>query len=251
MSDVNQTSVKSLGMFSVLEAASEVKFFFLVITFILWTDNVFLWLHKPRVIELISTQELQNINLPLTLLLVFVTFSFASSIILPFSSYCIIQIYLEFLYQKVEKFFNFDFRSSEMPSDYVSAYELREAAYMAKDKFLLDIYNSYEKTKSEREMFIEKLASRSLYCLILLSINYFNYGQKNSISLFILNYLGSHELIWFCFIGLLWLAFFNLHIDSRDCVYCPSLYRENEEKKRQCMPQCNAPQLNRSTSYYQ
>ncbi|PJE14699.1 MAG: hypothetical protein CK430_04780, partial [Legionella sp.] len=100
-----------------------------------------------------------------------------------------------------------------MPRDHVSAYELREAAYMAKDKFLLDIYNSYEKTKSERESFIEKLASRSLYCLILLSINYFNYGQKSSISLFILNYLGSHELIWFCFIGLLWLAFFNFHID--------------------------------------
>ncbi|KTC87850.1 MULTISPECIES: hypothetical protein [Legionella] len=57
MSDVNQTSVKSLGMFSVLEAASEVKFFFLVITFILWTDNVFLCLHKPGIIELISTQE--------------------------------------------------------------------------------------------------------------------------------------------------------------------------------------------------
>ena len=236
MSDINQTSVKNLGLFSVLDTAMEVRFFFLAATFILWVDNDFLCLHQPGIIELVNASDLQNVNLSLNLVLIFVAFSFASSIVLPFLSYFINEIYLGFLWRRVEKVFKFGPRFSETPSDYVSAYKLREIAYMTKDKFLLDVYNSYEKTKSERERFIGKLASLALYCLILLSINYFKYGQKNSISFFILSYLGSSELIWFCIMGLLLLVFFRFHTDDRDCVYCPSLYRELEEKKRQSMP---------------
>lgn len=235
MNDMNQTSVKSLGLFSALETAMEVRFFFLAAIFILWVDNVFISLHQPGIIELINASDLQKINLSLYLLLIFVAFSFVSSIVLPFLSYFINEIYLGFLWGRIEKFFSFGSRSSETPSDYVSAYKLREIAHMTKDKFLLDVYNSYEKTKSERESFIGKLASLALYCLILLSINYFKYGSQKSISVFILNYLGSSESIWFCIIGLLLLVFFRFHIDDRDHVYCPSLYRELEEKKRQSM----------------
>lgn len=122
-----------------------------------------------------------------------------------------------------------------MPRDYIDAYKLKEHAHMTKDKFLLDIYTSYEKNKSESENFIEKLARRALYSLILLSINYHIYGSKKSISYFILNYLGSSELIWLCSIFLLLLIFFRFHIDNRNCIYCPSMYRDMMEKRYMCM----------------
>lgn len=248
MSDINQTSVKSLGLFSVLETAMEVRFFFLAVTFILWVDNVFLCFHQPGIVELVNASDLQNVNLSLNLVLIFVAFSFASSIVLPFLSYFINEIYLGFIWGRIEKFFRFGSRFSEIPYDYVSAYKLREIAHMTKDKFLLDVYNSYEKTKLERENFIGKLASLALYCLILLSINYFKYSHQNSISVFILSYLGSSESLWFCITGLLLLVFFRYHIDDRDCVYCPSLYRELEEKKRQSMPP-SAPTEWRNTRF--
>lgn len=98
MSDMNKTSLKSLGLFSVLETAMEVRFFFLATIFILWVDNVFISLHQPGIIELINASDLQKVNLSLYLLLIFVAFSFVSSIVLPFLSYFINEIYLGFLW---------------------------------------------------------------------------------------------------------------------------------------------------------
>ena len=74
MSDLNQASIKGLGLFSVLEAATEIKFFFLVTIVVLWIDNIFLYLHKLGIIELVSTNALHKVNLPLSLLLIFLTF---------------------------------------------------------------------------------------------------------------------------------------------------------------------------------
>lgn len=245
MSDVNQNPVKSLGVFSALEAAMQIQFCFLAIAFILWVDNVFLYLHQPGIAELIKNPELQNLSLPLNLVLMFVAFSLASSIALPFFSYITEQIYLEFIWGWIEKFFGFSSRCSEMPRDCVSAYKLREVAHITKDKFLLDIYAAHEKTRSENKKSISKLALLAFYCLVLLSINYFKLGQNNSISHFISNYFNAPNLIWFCSTILLLLVVFRFHMDDRDYVYCPSLYREIEEKENSFMSQQSPPFPNR------
>lgn len=235
MSDGNQIPIKSVGLFSMLETAMEIKFFFLATTFVLWVDNVFLYLHHPGIAELIKNPQLQNISLTLNLVLIFLAFSFASSILLPCFSYLTNQIYVEFIWEKIQKFFGVSSNFSDIPRDYIYAHKLKEIAHLTKDKFLLDTYIAYKKAQSENENIIERLASLALFCLILLSINYFKFEKNNSISQFVLNYLDSPNLIWFCFIGLLLLIFCRFHIEKRDCVYCPSLYREIEKKERQNM----------------
>lgn len=237
MSDINQNPVKNLGMFSVLDAATEIKFFLLAIAFILWVDNVFLYFHQPAILELMNNSSLQNASLSFKLIFILVAFSFMTSIALPVFCHLTNEVYLQFLWKGIEKIFGFDNRNHEKPSDYVYAYELQKAAHIAKDKFLIDIYHAYEKVKFERERSINKVASLALCSLFLLCFNYFRYGQEHTVSRFLLTYSGSSQLIWFCIVGLLLLTFFHFHIDDRQLVYCPGLYTEIKEKKRQNFPQ--------------
>ncbi len=237
MSDTNQIPVKNLGIFSVLDAAMEIRFFLLTVAFALWVDNVFLFLHQPAILELINNSPLHNVALSFKLIFILVVFSFMTSIVLPILGYLADGLYIEFVSIRIEKIFGFDYGNNEAPSDYVYAHELGKAAHMAKDKFLIDIYNAYEKVKLERDRAISKIASLALCCLILLCINYFRYGQEHTISRFLVTYSGSSQLIWFCIAGLLLLTFIKIHIDDRQLVYCPGLYAEIKEKKRQNYPQ--------------
>ncbi|HGC5727704.1 TPA: hypothetical protein ACIZAI_001906 [Legionella pneumophila] len=237
MSDINQNPVKNLGVFSVLDAATEIKFFLLAVAFVLWVDNVFLYFHQPAILELMRNSTLQNASLSFKLIFILVAFSFMTSIVLPVFCRLANELYLQFLWNGVEKIFGFDQRNYETPSDYVYAHELQKAAHVAKDKFLIDIYNAYEKVKIERERSINKIASLALCNLFLLCINYFHYGQENTVSKSLLTYSGSSQLIWFCIAGLLLLVFIRFHIDDRQLVFCPGLYQDLDEKKKQNFPQ--------------
>jgi|GEM_PF-4637539 len=92
MSDIAHTSVKNLGVFSILEAGREIKYFLLAINFILLVDNFFIYIHKPGIIALANTPEL-HISWSL-ILAVMVAFLFTSSVVLPLLSYFIVQVYI-------------------------------------------------------------------------------------------------------------------------------------------------------------
>lgn len=233
MSDTGEGAVKSLGVFSTLQAATEVKFFLLLTTFILLIDNVFIGLNQPGIVELASDQELMaKSNLAIKAILIFVGFSFLTSLCLPLLAMIFDEIYLATvgrLYISLDVYLDSKFGNSysyakrEFKS--VTPLELREEAHTSKDKYLLDLYKDYETQWHENRKAMMQHALFSFYCLAMLCWNYYlSRNNQKAASAVFANYFGSANYVWFAILGLLVMVLYRYFIKGqRDWIYCPTL----------------------------
>lgn len=238
MNDPSEGALKSLGIFSLLRAATKLKSFLLLATFILLIDNVFLNFHQPGVFELACNDEIIiKPNLAIKIILIFVLYSLLTSFILPILSAIFKNIHIFVIFPLsywlnlyIYKKFNIkkSYRSDII--NYVDSWKLRGEAHKTKDKYLLDLHREY---KTNRADFME-FTMFSFYCLSMLCWNYYlGLSQKNSISIVLEIYSGKEGCIWLAIIILTGLSLYNLLIgDKAYLVYCPELYNKIKEERR-------------------
>jgi hypothetical protein len=236
LSESIEGAVKGLGIFSTLEAATKPKFFFLAAAFTLLVDNVFLTLHQPTLLEIAgNSTKIENPNLVIKVILIFVGFSFLTSLVLPvLAGLCdtIYSLTVGNLQDSLDRYLNKKFGGQESnfrrEYGYVNSFELREKAHKSKEKYFLDLYEAYtKKWHSNRDSMLE-FALVTFYCLCMLCWNfYLGWGGGSAISVLVANYFGSENLVWWAIIGLLGLFFRRFFSDDGiDWIYCPSLYDE-------------------------
>jgi hypothetical protein len=243
MSDAGEGTIKSIGVFSTLQAATEVKFFLLSATFILLIDNVFLGLNQPGIFELVRDKELMDkSNLAIKAILIFVGFSFLTSIILPLLAIIFDGIYLSTvgrLYISLDVYLNSKFGNSHSYARRecycVTPLELREEAHKSKDKYLLDLYKEYETKWHENRKAMMQHALFSFYCLAMLCWNYYLSGNNSKAAAAVFaNYFGSTNYVWYAIFGLLVMVLYRFFENSqKDWIYCPSLSEQIEKQNRE------------------
>ncbi|UUM21025.1 hypothetical protein [Mycoavidus sp. SF9855] len=238
MNDSGEGALKGLGIFSLLRAATKLKSFLLLATFILLVDNVFLIFHQPGVFELACNDEvIIKSNLAIKIILIFVLYSLLTSFVLPIFSAIFQTIYMsvilpvgDWLYSYIYKKLNIERSYSSDNTNYVDSWMLRDEAHKTKDKYLLDLHREYETNRAD----IMELTMFSFYCFSMLCWNYYlGLSQKNSMSIVLERYSGDKHSVWVAIIILAGLSLYNLLIDYKSyLVYCPDLYKKIEEERR-------------------
>ena len=107
---------KNLGIFSTLNAATEIKWSILSIIFILVTDNYLLSIKEPGLHELfLNPTKIQTISLPLQLIFILVIFSLLMSFIFPIFYYIVTSTYDQFFSYCVDKLFSYNQDNLALP----------------------------------------------------------------------------------------------------------------------------------------
>jgi hypothetical protein len=211
MSDTVEGSVKSLGIFSTLESAPEFRFFLLAGAFVLLVDDVFLWLHQPGLVELATNPtKLETANLGLRVILVFVMFSFLTSLLLKIAAFIVdeisrvtvgnaaisMDIYLEGAFGNQR----FPLRRKH---DHVRPMELREQAHRTKDIYYITQYEKYEMRWIEAERLTNRIRLYAFYTFTLATWSWW-LGRKGADSTVarISNFLGSEGYFAFFMMAL-------------------------------------------------
>ncbi|WP_124470766.1 hypothetical protein [Burkholderia ubonensis] len=240
MSDHSDSTVKSLGIFSTLQAATETKFFLLSASFTLLIDNALLILREPGLIDLAKRSDsLTTSNFTLQVILIFVAFSFLSSLAIPISVSIFDQIYINtigswitsldvYLDNKigVEKKF------PQREVNYVRPWELRDEAHRSMEKYYLDLYKEYTSTWNKTREDMMQFALHAFFCLSMLSASlYLSHKGKKSIANAVTDYFGTSTPIWISllFLAIMVIARFYLTKDT-EWIYCPNLYDKIEAK---------------------
>lgn len=239
MSDQSEGTIKNLGLFSTLQAATDVKFFLLSTTFALLVDNVFLALKSPGLIELARSKEaLNSSNITFQIILIFIAFSFLTSLVLPVAAAIVDTLYIHTIGSwitsldlLISKKLRLEARPPRREHNYVRSLELRDEAHRSKEKYYLDLYKDYEtKWLAQRENMI-RFALYSFFCLAMLCTNfYIGHHGNESVTHVIENYFDSTQPILAAILILLFMIFWRFY-DKSDShwIYCPSLY-ENLQK---------------------
>lgn len=242
MSDGAEGAAKGLGLFSTLESATDALFFLLAGTFILLVDATLVFFHQSGLIELIRKPELITQSLGLEIILIFIGFSFLTSIALRILAIPIdvlvihtvgwtwitIDSYLE------KKFPNQNGRR-QRNFECVNPSELRKAAHERKDSYLLGLYEKYEAGWISNRKSMFKYATYAFYAFVMVVLNYFVVGGPERISLLreVSAYLGSPVPIWSILLALFGIAYSRFwRNDDPDWIYCPTLYAELQELDR-------------------
>lgn len=242
MSDQSEGAVKSLGLFSTLQAATEVQFFLLSMTFALLIDNVFTLLNQPGLWELAENKEALNpANLTLQILFIFILFSFLTSLALRFLAIIVDELYIHTVGIWIGRFGYFiakklGVRHTQPIRDHnhVSPSELREEAHRTQDKYYLDLYKEYEKNWATNRQKVFRLTLYSFFCLTMLCINfYIGHIDRKTITHIIENYFKSSDPIWITIIVLVFMVFWRFYRDDEiDSIYCPNLYDKLKKQKQ-------------------
>ncbi|WP_188705474.1 hypothetical protein [Silvimonas iriomotensis] len=243
MSDQSDSTLKNIGIFSVLQAATEEKFFFLAATFILFLDNCFIGSGQPGIFDLARSKALMDqSNLATKGILYFVGFSFLTGILFPRITsdlFTMLDWIFDNPFSLVSNWFNVNEQVPERPRGHVSGYKLLQHAHKTREKYYLDLLDQYEDdyAKLIRKWREDKV--NSFYCLTMFAINlYLGWGASNSLAYQLAIHAGNIHLIWLGLLLLIWLFLSNLLRDPPTLTaYCPSLYEEIkkaeiEEKKR-------------------
>lgn len=243
MSEDAGSTLKSLGIFSTLQAATEVKFFLLSASFALMVDNTLLLLNQPGLIELTTNKQLfDNTNFTLQVILIFVVFSFLTSLILPVLAIVFDWILMGTVGRSfssmdayLDKKFGIDYFPKRREVDCVTPLELKIEAHTTKDKYLLDLYKDYETEWWEERKSTFQFVMYSFYSFVMLGINFFlGYKSQPSVSHALTDSLGTTEPIWMAIILLIAAMSFRFITKwKQEWIYCPTLYKKlQEEKKR-------------------
>ena len=240
MSDDASSTLKSIGIFSTLQAATEVKFFLLSASFVLMVDNTFLFLKQPGLFELATNKTLfESTNFALIVTLIFVVFSFLTSLILPVLAFIFDWILIQIVGRSfwsidayLDKKFGIDYVPKNREVDRVTPRELKIAAHTTKEKYLLDLYKDYETEWWKEGKNTFQFVLYAFYSLVMLCINfYMGYMSQLSVSYILTNFFGTTGPIWIAIILLI--AAISLRLFKKreqEWIYCPSLYEELQTK---------------------
>ncbi|MFB0827306.1 hypothetical protein ACEU07_18665 [Chromobacterium violaceum] len=241
MSD-SADSVKNLGIFSTLQSATEARFFLLAMTFVLLIDNVFIQTHQPSLFALATNAKLAaESSIGLKVILIFVVFSFLTSLLLKVLAVISDQIFIETIGRIqirlslfLENLFGENNNSSIRKHDCVTLHELGVAAHETKDTYLLNLHDKHHKIWAEDRNSMLQHSLYGFYCLFMLICNWFLGTTANqALSTITIQYLGSPQYIWIAFILLFYLVFYRFLSDSpKKWIYCPTLYRELEKGEK-------------------
>lgn len=248
MSDQGEGVLKNLGIFSTLQAATKAKFFLLAASFILLVDNVLLQLKQPGIFDLVAKKEvLEGSNLPLKAILIFVAFSFLTSMILPilaivFDEVLRItvgngQIALD---SYMNKLFKVEDKSLNREHDCVLLHELRRKAHESKESYYINLYDKHRKLQEESRASMFEFAMYSFYCLAMLTFNfYIGQSNKKATSMILADYFESSAVIWYSIAALIVMVGYRFFTSYRpEWIYCPSLYDEITEKNKSLRSLC-------------
>ncbi|WKZ85973.1 hypothetical protein N5B55_03180 [Ralstonia pickettii] len=241
MSDSSEGAVKGLGVFSTLQAATEVRFFLLSSAFVLLVDNVFLSLHQPGIFEIAGSYDLMaKSNLAIKIILILVGFSFLTSIALPLVAAFVDEVYIAMfgsaqvsLGMYLRRLLGREDDSYRRPFNNVSLNELRVEAHATKESYFLALYARYEEEISDHRDKLTKFALFAFYCLSMLCWNYYlSFSQGSAISVVFARYFGSPLYVWVPIAGLLFMFLYRFfRTETYYWVYCPSLYEKLTEQK--------------------
>lgn len=250
MSDAGDGTVKSLGIFSTLESATEFKFFLLALTFVLLVDNAFLQLQLPGLIELAADpKKIEAANLGLRVILIFVLFSFLTSLLFKIGAILVQEISLHtigYAYISLDGYLSRVLGDDRFPKkrkfECVRPSELRRAAHMQKDNFYLKQYEDYMGNWIGNIKAMNLHSLYAFYCLVVLAWSWLiGRNGSNSIVAAISKYFGTEEYFSIVILGLVALFLYRLfRNDDPEWIYCPTLYAELE-KQEVGDPFCGVP----------
>lgn len=240
MSDAGEGAVKNLGIFSTLESATEFKFFLLAMTFVLMVDNVFLQLHQPGLMELAADpKKVEAANLGLRIILVFVIFSFLTSLALKLGAIIVDEISRVTIgrtYISLDLYLDKIFGNNRFPQQrkfrHVRPLELREEAYIKKDSFYLELYDKCMRQWVERNRAMHQHALYAFYSLSLLGWSWWiGHNGGDSIVAVISKYLGSESYFTASMLGLSFIFLYRFfRKDAPEWIYCPTLSYDLEKR---------------------
>lgn len=243
MSEQGDGTVKNLGLFSTLQAATEVNFFLLSTTFALLVDNALLALKQPGLIELAKNKEaLSASNATFQIILIFIAFSFLTSLVLPIAAAIIDEIYIHTAGSWITSFGLFIDRKLGLERSLphrehncVRPWELKEEAHRTQEKYYLDLYKEYEtKWLSQRENMI-RFAFHSFCCLAMLLANFYmgHLGMK-TVTNVTAGYVESTQPIWTAIAILLSMMFWRFYSNNDpQWIYCPNLYDKLNKSRKE------------------
>lgn len=243
MSEQGDGTVKNLGLFSTLQAATEVNFFLLSTTFALLVDNALLALKQPGLMELAQNKEaLSTSNATFQIILIFIAFSFLTSLVLPIAAAIIDEIYIHTAGSWISSlgFFmdrqlGFERSLPRREHNSVRPWELKEEAHRTQEKYYLDLYKEYEtKWHSQRESMI-RFAFHSFCCLAMLLANfYLGHLGMETVSKIIATYFESTQPIWIAVVILLSMIFWRFYSNTDpQWIYCPNLYDKLNKNRKE------------------
>lgn len=243
MSDQGESTIKNLGIFSTLQAATDTKFFLLSASFALLIDNAFLFLEKPGLIALATSKEaLATSNVAFQAILIFIAFSFLTSLVLPIAAAIADEIYIHTAgswLMSLDFYLGRKFGIESMPTrreyNYVRSSELRDEAHQSKEKYYLDLYKDHMVAWSTWRENRLRFALYSFYCFVMLGTNlYVALTGKASVSFAITTYCGGSHPIWLALTMLLFMVFWRFYDKSEpEWIYCPSLYTKVMNERKQ------------------
>jgi hypothetical protein len=243
MSDVADGATKGLGIFSTLESATETALFLLATTFVLLVDTALVQFNHAGIIDLIRNPELIKPSLGLETILIFVGFSFLTSLVLPLLAIVADEIVIHTVgraWITVDSFLNQKFGLERSPRkrkyECVNPWELRREAHEKKENYLLGLYKEYENRWSNNRKLMFKHSLYAFYALSMVFCNFVLDGgdDRKTILQEVTHYLGSSTYIWWIAIPLLSLIYYRIfHLnDDPVWIYCPTLYSELEERDK-------------------
>jgi hypothetical protein len=241
MSDQGEGAIKNLGMFSALQAATDIKVFLLSAAFTFLVDNILVSLNQPGLVDLAKNkQHLADSNIAFQVILIFIGFSFLTSIILPVAAAICDQVYIltaDKLITKIgiaiDRIFKIESRPFRREHNKVTLLELMNEAHETKEKYYLDLYKEAKEDWGKWQENVFRFALYSFSCLSMLTINlYLSHIGKNTISKYVEEFFESAAPIWIFITGLIIMFVWRFYDQSEPTwIHCPSLYEKIEAER--------------------
>lgn len=234
MSDNSDGTIKNLGIFGTLQAATDQKQFLLCASFALLIDNVLAFFQQPTLMDMATDKSaLASSNLTIQVVLIFVAYSFLISLVLPIAAMIHYQIYLLTLdgwVSRIERYWDKELHRAQdkaLPNkDYVRPWDLRTEAHLTMEKYYLDLYKNYEQEWESAEDSRFRFAYYAFSCMVMLGINFY-WGDEfhRTASFAIARFFESNAPIWCALCSLFVMSVWRLYQPAdAGWVYCPNLY---------------------------
>jgi len=244
MAEGPESAAKGLSIFSALESATEVSFFLLTMTFALLVDSTLVHFHHSGLLDLVRHPELIHFALGLELILIFVGFSFLTSVIFPIVAIPVDALVMEIVLRcshllsyRTDDGIGKKMHQFRRRHNCVTPYELYTEAHELKDSYLLGLSEKYEVKEARQRKLMFKNAFYGFYALTMVIVNFTWAGTPEHPSMLeeVTLYFGSPIPIWIATAGLLVITYSRFWKSSeKEWVFCPTLYRtlEDRDKKR-------------------
>ena len=175
------------------------------------------------------------------IILIFIAFSFLTSLVLPIAAAIIDEIYINTaggwitsLGLFAERKLGLERSLPRQEHNCVRLWELKEEAHRTQEKYYLDLYKQYEeKWYYQRDNMI-RFAFHSFCCLAMLLANFYlgHFGME-TVSKVIATYFDSTQPIWAAIAILLSMIFWRFYSNTDpQWIYCPNLYDKLKNNRK-------------------